>query len=155
MGKMGNAMGMSGGSRAGGNPVLMALVALLIALPGLAVEATSPRAPVASDLPPTLDGFLVRVSAATPPDARILVAGAPPAVVFYRATLRLYPRRVSSALPTDYAHASAAPRVRWSGLARQARLLRARYVLLWDLPLATPPTALVHAGAGALIEVRS
>ncbi len=106
--------------------------------------------------PPALDLFLDSVRRATPPTARILAAGAPPGLVFYRATAALYPRRIYSASPTDFAHARITPSARWPGLLRLARRDRARYVLVWSLPshLGPQPVARARKAVGTLVEVR-
>ena len=110
---------------------LMVLVALVTVAPGIMADRGALTARPRPDAPPSLDLFLGAVRRATPPTARILAAGAPPALVFYRAAAALYPRRVYSAFPTDYAHSAAAPAVDWSTLTRRARHEGAVYVLLW------------------------
>lgn len=132
--------------------MLPILAALLIALPGLVVVAHA--APGVSDASPALDRFLIAVRETTPPTARILSAGNPPGVSFYRATYLLYPRVVYSAFETDYEHGWHAPAVRWSDLRRLARRDGATYVLLWSLPLRPYGPAVVSQGVGTLLRVR-
>ena len=130
----------------------MVVVALLIALPGFLV--TLRATPVPPDAPPTLDRFLAAVRGVTPPAAHVLVAGAPPALVFYRATYLLYPRTVTTAFPTDYAHRWTAPPISWRDLERRARRQSARYILLWALPVAPAGLVRMRVSAGTLVEVR-
>ena len=129
----------------------MALVAFLIALPGFLVTVRA--APSPPDAPPTLDRFLVAVRGITPPAAHILVAGARPALVFYRATYLLYPRTVDTAFPTDYAHRGTALPISWHDLERRARRQGARYILLWALPVAPTSAVRMRFSAGTLVEV--
>ncbi len=132
----------------------MLLAMATIALPVAAGVAPTPPTPPAA--PPALDLFLDSVRRATPPTARILAAGAAPGLVFYRATAALYPRRIYSASPTDFAHARITPSARWPGLLRLARRDRARYVLVWSLPshLGPQPVARARKAVGTLVEVR-
>ena len=130
---------------------LMLAVCLMIALPGLLVVARA--APASSGVPPRLDGFLAAVRDATPPHARLLAYGAPPALIFYRATYLLYPRTVCSAAATDYAHGSVASALPWPTVRRLAHRDGARYVIVWALPLAVHGTVLLRSGAGTLIEI--
>lgn len=132
--------------------LLPMLAALLIALPGLLVVART--APGVADASPALDRFLIAVREATPPSARILSAGNPPGVSFYRATYLLYPRVVYSAFATDYEHGWHAPAARWSDLRRLARRDGASYVLLWSLPLRSHGLRVVNQGVGTLVRVR-
>ncbi len=132
-------------------PLLLA--ALAIALPGLLADTHA--APIPPNAPPALDRFLQSVRAATPPTARILVAGAPPALAFYRATYLLYPRIVYSAFPTDYAHGWITPTAHWRALRAQARHDGAGYVLLWALPLKPSGTVAVRGSTGTLVRVQS
>jgi hypothetical protein len=134
-----------------GHGVLVAIVACLIAVPGLV--AVSSAAPGVADAPPALDRFLAGVGAATPPAARILVAGSPPAVVFYRAVYLLYPRTVFTAFPTDFEHGWSAPPVRWDELLYRARRDGATYVLTWAVPLRAHGLVRLQHGAGALVQV--
>jgi len=118
--------------------VVMALIAapsVLYAAPGVLREARGGVAPPASGVPRALDACLSSVREITPSFARILVAGAPPAPTFYRATALLYPRRIYPAFPIDYAHAWAVPSTGWRELARLARHDGAAYVFVWSLPL--------------------
>jgi len=137
-------------NRQGRQGGLMLLVLVLIALP---VALGAFRAPPASPgVPPALDRFLDSVRRATPPTARILAVGAPPGLVFYRATVALYPRRVYSAFPTDFAHAGATPATSWPDLLRRARHDGARYVLVWSLPLGASRATRVRWAEGTLVE---
>lgn len=147
MGKMGKDMARSP-RPASLAPVV--LVMLLITVPGLLFDARA--TPAHRDVPPALDRFLASVRAATPPQARILVAGAPPSLTYYRATYLLYPRRVYSAFPTDYAHGWSVPPLRWADVQAQALRDGARYILLWALPLAPRGAVAVRSGAGTLVE---
>jgi hypothetical protein len=142
---------MARDSNPSGRPAVMVVVALLIALPGLLV--TSRATPIPPNAPPALDRFLAAVDHLTPPTAHILVAGAPPALVFYRATYLLYPRIVYTAFATDYAHGWTAPAVNWRALLRRAHRAGARHVLLWALPVAPHATVVVRAGLGWLVQV--
>jgi len=132
---------------------LMVLVALAIIAPGILADGRALTARPRPDAPPSLDLFLGAVRRATPPTARILAAGAPPALVFYRATAALYPRRVYSAFPTDYAHSTTAPAVDWPTLARRARHNGAAYVLLWSRPLHAVGVIVARGDAGELVRV--
>ena len=143
---------MARDSKWSGRPAAIVFVALLIALPGFLVTVRA--TPLPSDAPPTLDRFLVAVRGITPPAAHILVAGARPALVFYRATYLLYPRTVSTAFPTDYAHRGTARPISWRDLERRARHDGARYILLWALPVAPASAVRMRFGAGTLVEVR-
>jgi hypothetical protein len=133
--------------------LLMVFVAALIALPGAVAESRILAMPARPDALPVLDRFLASVRAATPPTARLLVAGNPPAFVFYRATYLLYPRRVYNTTRTDYAQAFTAPKLTWRDLERHARHDGARAVLLWARPVTTRARVLVRVGAGRLVEV--
>ena len=143
---------MARDSNRSSRPAAMMFVALLIALPGFLV--TIRATPIPPDAPPTLDRFLVAVRGVTPPAAHVLVAGARPALVFYRATYLLYPRTVDTAFPTDYAHRGTAPPISWRDLERRARRQGARYILLWALPVAPASAVRMRFGAGTLVEVR-
>ncbi len=132
---------------------LMVLVALALIAPGILADGRALTARPRPDAPPSLDLFLGAVRRATPPTARILAAGAPPALVFYRATAALYPRRVYSAFPTDYAHSTTAPAVDWPTLARRARHNGAAYVLLWSRPLHAVGVIVARGDAGELVRV--
>ncbi len=132
---------------------LMVLVALALVAPGILADGRALTARPRPDAPPSLDLFLGAVRRATPPTARILAAGAPPALVFYRATAALYPRRVYSAFPTDYAHSTTAPAVDWPTLARRARHNGAAYVLLWSRPLHAVGVIVARGDAGELVRV--
>jgi len=134
---------------------LMVVVALAIIAPGILADGRALTARPRPDAPPSLDVFLGAVRRATPLTARILAAGAPPALVFYRATAALYPRRVYSAFPTDYAHSATAPAVDWPTLARRARHDGEAYVLLWSQqPHVHAVGAIVARGdAGELVRV--
>ena len=151
MGKMGVVMAKPAGRRS--NVTLMVCVAALIALPGAVAESGVLAAPAGPGMLPALDHFLGSVRAATPPTARLLVAGNPPAFVFYRATYLLYPRRVYNTTSTDYAQAFTAPTLTWRDLEHHARHDGARAVLLWSLPVTTRARVLVRVGAGRLVEV--
>jgi len=135
---------------------LWLLVALLIGAPGLFV--TMQAAPIPPNAPPSpaLDSFIAAVRDRTPRTARVLVAGNPPALVFYRATYLLYPRTVYAAFPTDYAHGGTAPPTDWPSLRRLARQDGASYVLLWDVPVARSGATSIRSadGNGALIQAR-
>jgi hypothetical protein len=152
MGKMGVAMVRPAGRRS--SILLMVLVAALIAVPGTVAESHILATPARPDALPVLDRFLASVRAATPPTARLLAAGNPPAFVFYRATYLLYPRRVYSATSTDYAQAMVAPHLTWRARERRARRQGARYILLWALPVAPASAVRMRFGAGTLVEVR-
>ena len=151
MAKMGVAMARPAGRRSAA--MLMVFVAALIAVPSAAAESRILATPAGPDALPVLDHFLGSVRAATPPTARLLVAGNPPAFVFYRATYLLYPRRVYNTTSTDYAQAMVAPQLTWRDLERRAHHDGARYVLLWSLPVTTRARVVVRVGAGRLVEV--
>jgi hypothetical protein len=152
MGKMGVVMARPAGQHS--SVLLMVFVAALIAVPGAVAESRILTTPARPDALPALAHFLASVRAATPPTARLLVAGNPPAFVFYKATYLLYPRRVYSATSTDYAQAMLAPYLTWRDLERRARHAGARDVLLWSLPVTTGARVVAHVGAGRLVEVR-
>jgi hypothetical protein len=149
-GKDGMAVTRGSGRTGALAPLLFA--ALAIALPGLLADTHA--APISPNAPPALDRFLQSVRAATPATARILVAGAPPALAFYRATYLLYPRVVYSAFATDYAHGWTAPTTHWRTLQAQARHDGAGYVLVWSLPLTSPRTVVVQSSTGMLVRVQ-
>ncbi len=131
----------------------MVLVALAIVGPGILADGRALTARPQPDAPPSLDLFLGAVRRATPATARILTDGAPPALVFYRATAALYPRRVYSAFPTDYAHSATAPPVDWPTMTRRARHDGAAYVLLWSRPLHAVGAIVARGDAGELVRV--
>ena len=143
---------MARDSKWSGRPAAIVFVALLIALPGFLVTVRA--TPLPSDAPPTLDRFLAAVRGVTPPAAHVLVAGARPALVFYRATYLLYPRTVDTAFPTDYAHRGTAPPISWRDLERRARRQGARYILLWALPVAPSSVVRMRLSVGTLVEVK-
>jgi hypothetical protein len=143
---------MARDSNRSGRPAAMVFVALLIALPGFLVTVRA--TPIRPAAPPALDRFLAAVRGVTPPAAHVLVAGAQPALVFYRATYLLYPRTVYTAFPTDYVHRGTAPSISWRALERRARRQSARYILLWALPVAPASTVRRRFGTGTLVEVR-
>ena len=152
MGKMGVVMARPVGRRS--SVLLMVFLAALIAVPGAVAESRILATPARPDALPMLDRFLASVRAATPPTAHLLVAGNPPAFVFYRATYLLYPRRIYSTTSTHYAQAMVAPHLTWRDLERRARHDGARDVLLWSLPVTTGARVVVHVGTGRLVEVR-
>lgn len=133
--------------------LLMAGVALLMILPGLAAESRALAGPPTPGAPPALDQFLEAVRAATPLRARLLAAGDPPALTSYRATYLLYPRYVYSATATDYTHAALAPHLSWPDLVRLARRVQARYVLLWQLGGVPRAAVRLRVAGGTLAEV--
>ena len=143
---------MARDSHRSGRPAAMVLVALVIALPGFLVTVRA--TPMPPNARPTLDRFLAAVRGVTPPAAHVLVAGAPPALVFYRATYLLYPRTVSTAFPTDYAHRWTAPPISWCDLERRARRQGARYILVWALPVAPGSVVRMRFSVGTLVEVK-
>ena len=151
MGKMGVVMAKPAGRRS--SVLLMVFVAALIVLPGAVAESHILAAPAGPGALPTLDHFLASVRAATPPTAHLLVAGNPPAFVFYRATYLLYPRKVYSTTSTDYAQAFAAPALTWRDLERRAHRDGARYALLWALSVRPRGRVLVRVDAGRLVAV--
>ncbi len=134
---------------------LWLLVALLIGAPGLFVTLQAAPLPPTAPPSPALDTFIDAVRDRTPRAARVLVAGDPPALVFYRATYLLYPRAVYTAFPTDYAHGGTAPPTDWPSLRRLARQDGASYVLLWALPVALSGATLIRSadGTGALVQL--
>lgn len=132
---------------------LMALLALLIALPGLIID-TQAAHNLASVVPPKLERFLNAMRAVTSPTARVLVAGSPPDMVFYRATYVLYPRIVYSAYTPQRRYMSwTAPPLTWPNLQRIAHHDGARYVLLWELPVIPHGVVHMHNGPAELVEV--
>ncbi len=136
-------------------PGLWLLVALLIGAPGLVVTMQAAPIPPSALPSPLLDAFIAAVRDRTPQTARVLVAGNPPALVFYRATYLLYPRAVYTAFPTDYAHGGTAPPTGWPSLRRLARRDGADYVLLWALPIARSGVTPIRSkdGSGALVQL--
>lgn len=135
---------------------LWLMVALLIGGPGLFVTMQAAPIPSNTQPSPSLDTFIALVRGRTPQTARVLVAGNPPALVFYRATYLLYPRTVYAAFPTDYAHGGSAPPTAWPSLRRLARQDGADYVLLWSLPVARSGAMVIRPaeGSGALVRMR-
>ena len=133
--------------------LLMVGVALLMILPGLVTESHALAGPSTPGAPPALDRFREAVRAATPPQARLLAAGDPPALTSYRATYLLYPRYVYSATSTDYAHAALAPHLRWTDLLRLAGRVHARYVLLWQLGGMPRAAVRLRVDGGMLAEI--
>jgi hypothetical protein len=130
------------------------LAALLIVPWGLVTALHT--APIPPNAPPELDRFLADVAAATPARARLLVAGVPPALVFYRATYRLYPRTVVGYLVRPYTEVDGwvgSPDT-WAGAAQYARRARVQYVALWDSS-ASPPAAAtrLRRDGGVLAEI--
>ncbi len=138
--------------RGQGNLGFVVLVAALIVVPGLWADGGM-LAAVRSDIPPALDRFLDSSRRTTPTTARILVAGTTPALVFSRATARLYPRRVYSAFPADYVRGRTTPGTRWSDLLQLAHHDGAVYILLWSLPQLSSGPATAPLGSGALVRV--
>lgn len=139
--------------------LLMLIMALAIVLPGALFEARGLAVAGSSDVPPALDRFLASVAASTPATARILIAGAPAGLTFYRATSALYPRVVYSALPTDYAHSQMQTLVSWAHLRLLTRRHGARYLLLWNMrPGGQRATSMMsvraQSGLGTLVEVK-
>jgi len=134
---------------------LWLLVALLIGAPGLFVTLQAAPLPLTAPPSPSLDTFIAAVRDRTPRTARVLVAGNPSTLVFYRATYLLYPRAVYTAFPTDYAHGGTAPPTDWPSLRRLARQDGASYVLLWALPVALSGATLIRSadGTGALVQL--
>ncbi len=134
---------------------LWLLVALLIGAPGLFVTMQAEPIPPSAPPSPLLDSFITAVRDRTPQTARVLVAGNPPALVFYRATYLLYPRTVYTAFPTDYAHGGTAPPTDWPSLRRLARQDGADYVLLWALPVTPSGVTPTRSkdGSGALVQL--
>ncbi len=141
-----------GPARQRGSLAVAAVAALLIAAPGLLTVSIA--SPGDSGVPPALDRFLAAVRRATPPTARLLVAGNPPGTTFYRAAYLLYPRVIYTAFRTDFAHSAAAPVATWSALHRQAQHDGASYMLLWSLPLRAQGHVLAHQDGGTLVQVR-
>jgi hypothetical protein len=133
----------------GGSALMLA--GLLIALPGAFFFATGRQ--TVTDVPLSLDAFLMRVQAMTSPGSRLLVAGSPPAVILYRATYLLYPRLVIGAQPTDFAHAAAATRLSWVQVQALAAEKHTRYVVLWNMDVAPTGTVRLRMGNGVLAEV--
>lgn len=144
---------MTPGAAVSRRPALLAAVAVLMILPGLAAESRALAGPPIPGAPPALDRFLAAVRAATPPRARLLAAGDPPALTSYRATYLLYPRYVYSATATDYAHAALAPHLSWSDLLRLAGRVHARYVLLWGIGGVPRAAVRLRVAGGTLAEV--
>jgi hypothetical protein len=162
-----------GGRRAG--VTVMALVALLLAIPTAVMDTHLPSRPL-SLVPPQFDHFLEAVRAATPSNARVLVLNTysdPHRYMYYRCMYMLYPREViiQRVAPTDV-HAGRVT-MTWAYVWYVARKQLARYVLLWSRPaprlgrnvqdpwewsLPTPPrgtlsraTVQVRDGWGALV----
>lgn len=101
--------------------------------------------PIPPNAPRALDRFLADVAAATPPHTRLLVAGQPSALVFYRATYRLYPRAVVGYLVRPYTAIDGwvgAPAT-WPAAVRFARRKGARLIALWGSEVTPPATAIV------------
>ena len=133
-------------ARSNARPVsMLVLAALLVAVPGLLASIGAASSPPALPAPLALDSFLATVARHTPASPRtvLLVAGDPPALVFYRATYRLYPRTVRTAFAVDYRHATSTPAATWPALRGLARSVGAGYVLLWGIPVVPPGRPLV------------
>jgi hypothetical protein len=135
-------------------PRLLLLAALLTVPWGLFTALHT--APIPPNTPPELDRFLSDVATATSPRARLLVAGGLPALVFYRATYRLYPRTVVGYLVRPYTDVDGwvgAPAT-WAAAARYAREAGVRYVALWESGVVPPPAWVrLHRDGGVLVEV--
>ncbi len=130
---------------------VLALVAVLTIPWGLmtVVRAT----PIPPNTPPALDQFLSAVANATPRHTRLLVAGGLPALVFYRATYRLYPRAVDGYLIRPYTAVDdwvGLPPT-WSATVRYARRVHARYVALWESSFSPPSTVIRMRYAGGIL----
>jgi hypothetical protein len=130
------------------------LLAAAIMIPfGLATALRTP--PIPPNTPPALDRFLTDV-ARTTPHARVLVARSLTSLVFYRATVRLYPRPIVGYLVRDYTTVSEWVGVpaTWAQAWHYARHTHARYVALWGTAIAPPPTSvLMRRDSGVLAEV--
>lgn len=133
---------------------VLALVAALTIPWGLAsvVRAT----PIPPNTPPALDQFLSAVANATPRHTRLLVAGSLSALVFYRATYRLYPRAVDGYLVRPYTAVDSWVGLppTWSTAVGYARRVHARYVALWESPFSPPATMIrLRYSGGVLVEL--
>lgn len=112
--------------------------------------------PIPPNAPPALDRFLADVAMATPPRTRLLVAGQPSALVFYRATYGLYPRAVVGYLVRPYTAIDGwvgAPAT-WSAAVRFAQRKGAQFIALWGSEVTPPATAILwHRDNGVLARV--
>jgi hypothetical protein len=132
--------------------------ALLMLLPTIAAEAHGLVVPPFSSSPdPAFDRLLGSVARTVPLNGRVLVAGDPAVLVFERAVSSLYPRRVFTALSTNYTQVHHEHTVRWSELRALVHRYRTRYILLWQMPLSVPPTlrVRVRSDRGMLLEIPS
>jgi hypothetical protein len=131
------------------------LLAAAIMIPfGLATALRTP--PIPPNTPPALDRFLTDIARATPAHARLLVAGSLTSLVFYRGTVRLYPRPVVGYLVRDYTTVSdwVGVPATWAQARQYARHTHARYVALWGTAIAPPPTSvLMRRDSGVLAAV--
>lgn len=136
-------------------PLRALLLVALLTVPWGLVTALH-TAPIPPNTPPALDRFLSAVATATPPHARLLVAGQLPALVFYRATYRLYPRTVVGYLVKPYTSVDdwvGTPDT-WAAALQYARHAHVRYVALWDnISVAPPATVLLRRDGGMVIEM--
>ncbi|HZS92417.1 MAG TPA: hypothetical protein VFE42_33630 [Chloroflexota bacterium] len=135
-------------------PRLLLLAALLTVPWGLFTALHT--APIPPNTPPELDRFLSDVAAVAPPRARLLVAGGLPALAFYRATYRLYPRTVVGYLVRPYTDVDGWVGVpdTWAAAARYARAAGVRYVALWESSVVPPPARVrLRKDGGVLVEM--
>lgn len=134
--------------------VLLLVAVLVVAIPTVMIETQRPVAPDASSIPPLLDRSLRTVSEKTGVGAHILVVGETPALVFFRATVDLYPRVVYTASPIDFEHGWSAPHIGWPALVRLADRDRAHYIFIWHLPMKmSSGVALMRENGGVLVKV--
>jgi hypothetical protein len=131
------------------------LVLVFIATVPWGVLSALRASPIPPNTPPTLDRFLAEVASSTGPRSRILVTGSLPALVFYRATYRLYPRAVIGYLVRPYTSVYdwVGEPDSWSAAVRYGRRFHVRYVALWgDLP-APEHRILWRRDGGVLVEL--
>jgi hypothetical protein len=152
---MGVPMARDSNDRYGGW-IALAAIALLMLLPTIVAEAHGVGVPPFSSSPdPALDRLLGSVARTVPLDGRVLVAGDPAVLVFERAVSSLYPRHVFTALSADYTQVHHTHTLRWSEVRALAHQYRARYILLWQVPLSIPPTVhvRVRSARGMLLDL--
>jgi hypothetical protein len=134
----------------------LTVATLLVILPGIrdnlvvvrALQAARPSVDVDPRLDPRLDQFLVSVSRRIPSTARVLIAGSPPIVSFYRATYVLYPRSV---LPVTRGSSDrTGSSLLWTRVKHDARTERAQYIIVWGLVRAPDGVMKPQVGAHSL-----
>lgn len=135
---------------------MVALLCIFIVLPSamndLATVVVTLKQPPAGDSSPGLDSFLASVRTVTSPHARIVVASSSPALVFYRSTYLLYPRRIFPATGRGAAWPGKPPSPHH--MTQLARARNALYVLVWGFNSKfVGSRSILKRGQGILVRV--